>query len=204
MSIMDLHGGSCLVMLGKDSVAVVVDKRLSNQLQLVSDSFERAFPLSDKVYFAAIGFASDVQTAFKTLRFHAQLYKLREDRDMPVQAARTYLANLLYQRRFGPWFIGPHVAGINSEGKPEAWGFDLIGTPEQIKDFNAAGTGFAELFGVCEKKYVPDLDATQLKELALECFLSAMDRDCLSGNGAVCHLITPQGTQRHDVTMRVD
>eukprot|EP01053_Blabericola_migrator_P006653 Blabericola_migrator_1__6652@NODE_3359_length_1831_cov_120_284014_g2095_i0_p2_GENE_NODE_3359_length_1831_cov_120_284014_g2095_i0NODE_3359_length_1831_cov_120_284014_g2095_i0_p2_ORF_typecomplete_len206_score37_17Proteasome/PF00227_26/7_6e35_NODE_3359_length_1831_cov_120_284014_g2095_i011711788 len=203
-SIMNLHGGSALVMLGKDAVAIVVDKRLSNQLQMVSESFERAFPLSDKVYFAAAGFASDIQTAFRTLRFHSKLYKLREDRDMSVLAASTYLSNLLYQRRFGPWFISPVVAGVNSDGKPEAWGFDLIGTPGQVEDFNVAGTSDSELFGMCERKYKPNLEANELKELALECFITALDRDCLSGNGAVCHLITSQGTQRFDVPMRAD
>eukprot|EP01055_Gregarina_sp_Pseudo9_P002648 Gregarina_sp_Pseudo_9__2647@NODE_2900_length_831_cov_101_064394_g2650_i0_p1_GENE_NODE_2900_length_831_cov_101_064394_g2650_i0NODE_2900_length_831_cov_101_064394_g2650_i0_p1_ORF_typecomplete_len205_score30_66Proteasome/PF00227_26/9_9e32_NODE_2900_length_831_cov_101_064394_g2650_i060674 len=204
MSIMSLHGGSWLVMVGKDSIAIVVDKRLSNQLQLVSEDFERAFPLSDKCYFAACGFASDVQTAYRTLRFHMKLFKLREDRDMPVTSAGTFVGNILYQRRFSPWFITPLVAGLTPEGEPEVWTFDFIGTITKTTDFMVAGTGQEELFGMCEKKFVPNLDSESLRKLATDCFVSALNRDCFSGNGAVCHLITPQGNQRHDIEMRVD
>jgi len=72
------------------------------------------------------------------------------------------MANLvsssLYERRFGPFFVSPVVAGIDQKsGKPFICGFDSIGCIDFAKDFIVSGTASDQLFGTCEGLWEPDL-----------------------------------------------
>ena len=46
------------------------------------------------------------------------------------------------------------------------------------------------MFGICESLYKPDLEPEDLFETIGQCLLSAVDRDALSGWGAVVHILT--------------
>lgn len=60
--------------------------------------------------------------------------------------------------RFGPFFIEPVVAGIDEkERKPFICSMDLIGCINFAKDFVVAGTASANLYGVCESLFEPDM-----------------------------------------------
>lgn len=103
--ITDYNGGAVLAMIGKGCVAVASDKRLgSNGLKTVETNFEKAFQITPKTMLACAGLASDIQTMHRTLRFHTNLFHLREEREMKPQSVATFVANMLYQRRFGPWY----------------------------------------------------------------------------------------------------
>ncbi len=85
---------------------------------------------------------------------------------------------------------------------------DLIGAPVFAKDFVVAGTCTSNLHGMCEAMYKPDMvieacitvniispnvcciqSPEELFEVLSQCLLSAIDRDALSGWGAVVHIM---------------
>jgi 20S proteasome subunit beta 3 len=59
--------------------------------------------------------------------------------------------------RFGPWFCEPIVAGLTDDNKPFLSGMDLIGAPVFTNDFVVSGTCTANLHGMCESLYRPDM-----------------------------------------------
>ena len=62
----------------------------------------------------------------------------------------TVLSNMLYERRFGPFFVNPVVAGLDPEtSEPYVCGMDLIGCKNEPPDFAVAGTCEEQLFGMC-------------------------------------------------------
>lgn len=67
------------------------------------------------------------------------------------------LSSVLYERRFGPYFCGPVVAGLDDEGVPFLSGMDSLGAAETAKDFMVQGTSPESLYGMCEvgKKSAP-------------------------------------------------
>ncbi len=67
------------------------------------------------------------------------------------------LSATLYERRFGPYFVSPVVAGLDDDGTPYLCGMDSIGAIETAKDFMVAGTAQDSLYGMCESMYQPDL-----------------------------------------------
>lgn len=55
--------------------------------------------------------------------------------------------NLLYERRFGPYFVEPVIAGLDENNKPYVYSFDLIGAVTEPDSFVASGTCEESLYG---------------------------------------------------------
>ena len=119
-----LDGGACVAMVGKDCVAIACDLRLGLQALTVSNNFPKIFPYGSQVHLGLTGLATDVQTVSELFRYKHNMYRLREERDISPQTFANLVSSSLYERRFGPWFVSPVVAGINgTTGKPFICGY---------------------------------------------------------------------------------
>lgn len=188
------YNGSCIVaMTGKNCVGIACDKRLGvNQFQTVANNFQKCFKFHDKCFVGLAGLATDVQTLFQYLRFRMNLYALRENRLMNSQVVANMIATILYSRRFSPYLVSPVVAGLTENNKPVICTYDFIGASSETDEFVVQGTGTEQLYGVCESFYKPNMEPEELFETISQCLMSAVDRDCVSGWGAVVHIITPE------------
>mmetsp|Transcript_8054 Transcript_8054/g.8078 ORF Transcript_8054/g.8078 Transcript_8054/m.8078 type:complete len:205 (-) Transcript_8054:267-881(-) len=204
MSILEYNGGAVIAMGGKNCVGICSDKRLGIQAQTVAMDFKKVFEVTDKCMVGLTGLGSDVITLDQTLRMHCNLYKLRENREIKPETFSALLSTLLYEKRFGPYFCEPVVAGLLDDNTPFLSGMDLLGAPILTKDFVVAGTCTPNLHGMCESMYRPDMNADELFEVLSQCLLSAVDRDALSGWGAVVHIITPEGVYTRNLKCRQD
>lgn len=66
----------------------------------------------------------------------------------------------LYEKRFGPYFVSPVIAGLDTaegDGTPYLCGMDSIGAIETAHDFMVAGTAPDSLYGMCESMWRPDM-----------------------------------------------
>lgn len=90
-------------------------------------------------------------------RFKHKLYKLREERDIKPSSFAQLVSATLYEKRFGPYFCQPVIAGLEPDGKPYLCGMDSIGAIETAKDFMIAGTASDALLGICESLWRPDM-----------------------------------------------
>lgn len=204
MSIMQYNGGAIIAMAGKDCVGICSDLRLGAQAQTVAMNFEKVFSITDKLYVGLAGLASDVLSVNQLLKFKTNLYELQENREISPEAFSSLLSTLLYEKRFGPWFCDPLVAGLKENNEPFLSGLDLIGAPAVSKDFLVSGTCTQNLHGTCEALYRPNLEPDELFEVLSQCLLASIDRDALSGWGAVVHIITPEGVWTRHIKTRQD
>lgn len=199
-----------MAMVGKDCVAIACDLRLGLQALTVSNNFPKIFSYGD-VYLGLTGLATDVSTVADLFRYKVNMYRLREERPISPQTMANLVSSSLYERRFGPYFVSPVIAGINhTSGKPFICSFDSIGCIEFAKDFVVTGTASDQLFGTCEGLWEPDLVSRCLFESGRDCYdleltrfqgpedlfetisqalLNAVDRDALSGWGAHVYII---------------
>lgn len=118
-----------------------------------------------------------------------------------LTASRTLLTLAC---RFGPYFTEPVVAGLDAENKPYICAMDLIGAPVFTDDFVVAGTASENLYGMCEGLYRKDMDPETLFETASQALLASVDRDALSGWGAIVHVITAEGVITRELKARQD
>ncbi|GBB93477.1 hypothetical protein RclHR1_02180019 [Rhizophagus clarus] len=204
MSILEYNGGAIVAMVGKNCVAIGSDKRFGVQLMTVSTEFPKIFPATDKTFIGLPGLATDIRTLSERFRFKINMYKLSEEREIEPRTLAHLVSSTLYERRFGPYFVEPIIAGLDKDNQPFICGMDLIGCINFAKDFVVAGTTTDSLFGVCESLWEPDLEPEDLFETVSQSLLNAVDRDSLAGWGAVIHVVTPERVITRTLKTRMD
>ncbi|KAJ1780042.1 proteasome core particle subunit beta 3 [Coemansia sp. RSA 2523] len=204
MSIMEYNGSAVVAMVGKNCVAIATDKRLGQRALTVDMGFEKVAPVTDNIYIGLAGLATDVMTLHDRFRMRVNLYKHREERTIEPKTFSNMVSHMLYERRFGPYFVEPVIAGLEKNGQPFICSMDLIGCINYADDFVVAGTAADNLFGMCESLWEPDLGPEELFETVSQAMLNAVDRDSMSGWGAVVHILTPEGVITRELKGRMD
>ena len=121
------------------------------------------------------------------------MYTIKEEREITPETFARLTSSTLYERRFGPFYVEPVIAGISTtptgETEPFIAAADLIGCLNFAKDFVVAGTASDKLYGVAEGLWEPDLEAEDLFETISQTLMNATDRDAYSGWGAIVHVM---------------
>ena len=190
MSILEYNGGACVAMAGKECYVIASDNRLGEQFKTISMEVPKLHVINDRVVLGLTGLRSDQLSFSQHLQFRTNMYKLREERDITGKALTALVASMLYERRFGPWFVEPCIGSIDSNGKVYLCAMDLIGAPNEPEDYVCTGTCSESLHGMCEALWRPDLGPDELFEVVAQAMLSSCDRDCLSGYGATVMIVT--------------
>nr|UCK81599.1 proteasome subunit beta type-3 [Arenicola marina] len=205
MSILAYNGAAVVAMKGKDCVAIAADRRFGIQAQTVAMDFQKVFEMGPRLYVGLPGLATDVQTVSQRLKFRLSLYELRENRRIKPKTFLSLVSNLLYERRFGPYFVEPVIAGLDAKtSEPFVASLDLIGCPMVTDDFVVSGTCTEQLYGMCESLWEPDLAPDDLFETISQALLNALDRDAVSGWGAVVHVIEKDKVTTRTLKGRMD
>ncbi|KAJ1656613.1 proteasome core particle subunit beta 3 [Dispira simplex] len=204
MSIMEYNGAAVVAMVGKNCVAIASDTRLGQQGLTVATDFRKVFQVTDKTMVGLAGLATDVLTLHDQFRYKVNMYKLREERTIEPKTFAHLVSSTLYEKRFGPYFMEPVVAGLDKRDQPFICSMDTIGCINFAKDFVVAGNAGANLYGMCESLWEPDLEPEDLFETVSQALLNAVDRNALSGWGAVVHIITPEKVITRSLKARMD
>jgi len=86
--------------------------------------------------------------------------------------------------------VEPVIAGLDPKTfEPYVCSIDLIGCPNEPEDFVVAGTCTEQLYGMCEALWEPDLEPDDLFETISQALINAVDRDAISGWGAIVHIM---------------
>ena len=100
MSISEYNGSSVVAMTGDNCVAIASDLRLGVQMQTVATNFQKVFRMGPRLFLGLAGLATDVQTVYQKLEFRANLFKLREERELTFEILLAMVKNVLYERRY--------------------------------------------------------------------------------------------------------
>jgi len=194
-----------VAMKGKDCVAVACDRRFGTGHSTIATNFDKIFQTGAHLFVGLPGLATDTQTVEQKLRFRVNMYELREGRKVTPKVFTSLLSNMLYERRFGPYFVEPVVAGLDPKtGVPFVAGMDLIGCQSIPEDFAVSGTCSDQLFGMCESLWEEDLGPDQLFEVISQALLNAADRDAASGWGATVYIIEKDRITKKSLKARMD
>ncbi|XP_017875472.1 proteasome subunit beta type-3 [Ceratina calcarata] len=205
MSILAYNGGAIIAMQGKNCVAIAADRRFGIQAQTITCDFQKIFEMGPHLYLSLPGLATDTQTVMEKLRFRVNLYELKENRKIHPKTFASMVSNLLYERRFGPYFVEPIIAGLCPVTyEPFICNMDLIGCISSPKGFVVGGTCIEQLYGMCESLYEPDMEPDDLFETISQALVNACDRDAISGWGAVVHIIEKDKVTTKTVKTRMD
>jgi 20S proteasome subunit beta 3 len=109
-------------MSGRQCVAIASDLRFGVRNQTVGTEYQKVFREGARSLVGVSGLATDAQSVFQRIRTRANLYRLREEREMRPHVLASMVSSLLYDHRFGPYFVEPVVAGLEEEEEQEGTG----------------------------------------------------------------------------------
>jgi len=82
--------------------------------------------------------------------------------------------------------------------RPYLCSTDMLGARSTSSTFVCSGVASRSLHGTAEALWRPNLDAQELVQVCGKAFVSALERDCLSGYGAVVYLIQSREDEEGD------
>ena len=199
MSQMYLPGATTIGIICKGGVVLASEKRVSYGYTVMSKTGKKVFKIIDHIGAACAGLIADMQILTRQVSAYAKLFELNNGRRISVKAAAKTMSNLLFQRKFFPYFTQTIIGGVDDEG-PSLYTLDPMGSLIPDK-YVTVGSGAQIAVGVLEESYRDGLTLEEGRDLALRAMRSAIKRDIASGNGIDLLLISKDEIREENLTL---
>lgn len=140
------------------------------------------------------------------------MYRDQHEKVMTTNAISQLMSNLMYNRRFFPYYVSNVLAGLDEEGNGVVYSYDPIGHCEK-KTYNAGGSSGPLLQPVLDNQvgYKNQQNVTKdpipvekAKSIIKDTFISAAERDIYTGDSILMAIITKKGIEEEAVPLRKD
>jgi len=175
-------GTTTVAMICKDAVVLAADRKATMGYLIASKDAKKVLKLDEHIAMTIAGVVGDAQTLERYLKAELKLYKLHEERRMPVKSAASLAANILYTRRFYPYFVQLIIAGYDT--KPQLFTLAPDGSVIEEK-YYSSGSGSPMVFGVLEHDFKDNMEIEDAKRLAVQAVAAAIKRDIASGGSGI-------------------
>mmetsp|Transcript_33890 Transcript_33890/g.78175 ORF Transcript_33890/g.78175 Transcript_33890/m.78175 type:complete len:258 (+) Transcript_33890:137-910(+) len=207
----DRNGGSSVVVAGSDFCVVAADTRIASGYEIFSRESTKIFPITSTAVLTSTGSKNDVDEFRRALEFDLKVYRYNHGKEMSVSSIAQLVSNKLYSRRMFPYYSFQLLAGLDSDGKGAAFGYDAIGSMERVK-FEASGSGeeflapfFDNMIGHQNREDEPiELDVETVINIIKDGFVACGERDQYTGDAVEVLVITKDGMQRSTFNLKAD
>jgi len=189
----------------------------NHDIQMVNISPRHVFQPHPHVMVAFTGLEGDIQSLKQDLQIQVEsktrttLASSWKKRNISPRAMSSLTSHLLYGRRQAPFYVEPLVVGLETvirEEKmvcvPYLCAQDVIGAQSISRAFVCAGVASNSLYGTAEAAWRPGLSPDELAHVCGNAFLTALERDSLSGYGAMLYLLDENGVVEMELDCRND
>ena len=172
----------------KDGVVFASERRASMGNLVAHKVAEKIFKIFNHIAATIAGSVADAQSLMKIISAETALYRLRNGKDISLEAAAAVSSNILHS---SPAYVQTLIGGVDDTGA-SIYSLDAAGG--MIKDtFISTGSGSTFAYGVLEDRFHEDITVEEAKELALRAIKAATERDTYSGNGFLVAEVTKDG-----------
>lgn len=184
-------GTTTLGMVCTDGVVIATEQRATMGTLIAHKSTQKLYRIDNHLALATAGLVGDLQVLARYLSAEANLYRLKRDSPIPVQAASTLMSNIMNQRKFAPYYVQLILGGWDQTGG-HVYSLDAAGG--SIPDrYTSGGSGSPYVFGVLEDHYRDDLTPEEGVDLAVRAISAAISRDSASGGIISVAVISKDG-----------
>ena len=171
-----------------DGVVFASERRASMGNLVAHKVAEKIFKIDNHIAATIAGSVAGAQGLMKIISAETALYRLRNGKDISIEAAASVSSNIL---RSSPAYVQTLIGGVDDTGA-SIYSLDAAGG--MIKDtFISTGSGSTFAYGVLEDRFHEDITVEEAKELAIRSIKAATERDTYSGNGFLVAEVTKDG-----------
>jgi proteasome beta subunit len=175
----------------KDGCVLAADRRATAGTMIAHKHTRKVYKIDDNLGLTTAGLVGDLQLLARYITAEAELYRMKRNLPMSVEAAATLTANILSGRRYFPYWVQLIIGGVDRKGS-HVFSLDMAGGSLEDK-YVSTGSGSPFVYGVLEDHWTDDMDIRAGTDLAIRAVHTAMKRDAASGEGIDVALITHQG-----------
>ncbi len=189
-------GTTTLGLACKDGCVLAADRRATAGTMIAHKRTRKVYKIDDNLGLTTAGLVGDLQVLARYITAEAELYKLKRNRPITVEAAATLTANILGGRRYFPYWVQLVIGGVDAKGS-HVFSLDMAGGSLEDK-WVSTGSGSPYVYGVLEDHWTDDTDTKAGIDLAIRAVTMAMRRDAASGEGIDVALINREGYKEVD------
>jgi len=189
-------GTTTLGLACKDGVVLAADRRATAGTMIAHKRTKKVYKIDDNLGLTTAGLVGDLQLLARYITAEAELYKLKRNVSMSVEAAATLTANILSGRRYFPYWVQLVLGGVDGKGN-HVFSLDMAGGSLEDK-YVSTGSGSPYVYGVLEDHWTDATDINAGTDLAIRAVSAAMRRDAASGEGIDVAVITRAGYREVD------
>jgi len=206
------NGGTTLAVAGKDFCVLAADTRMSEGYSIYSRIVPKLIKLTDKCVLATSGMQADMATLHKVLQIRLAQYQHQIGKPMSTPAIAQLLSNLLYYKRFFPYYTFNVLGGIDDEGLGCCYSYDAVGSYQRVM-YSSSGTGHTLVQVLLDnqvhkqhqqKGEKRDLLRQEAEELVQDAMNSAGERDIYTGDYVLMYTVTKDGVSEKTLDLKFD
>lgn len=195
-----LPGATTVGIVCKDGVILASESRYSYGYFIVSNTAKKVFKITDNIGAACAGLVGDMQVLMREVTIYSNIYSHERERSASVKSVAKLMGNLLFQRKFFPYFTQTIVGGVDEEG-PSLYVLDLMGSVIDDK-YATVGSGAEVAVGVFESDYRDELSIDEGLDIVTKAIKASLARDAASGGNLDVMIITKDGIKEE--TMKAE
>jgi proteasome beta subunit len=188
-----MKGTTTIGVVCKDGVILASDTRVTMGNFIAHHKCKKIYQIDEHLAMTISGNVADTQKAVDILKANASLYKLNNERLIPINAAARVLANLLFSTRYAPLVAQVLIGGVDDTG-PRVYEIDPFGSVTEEKCIST-GSGSPIALGVLEDRYKEDVRIQDFAPVVVKAVKSAMKRDSASGDSFDVVVIDENGVK---------
>ncbi len=179
-----LKTGTTTVGLICNGAVVLGAERKATMGYLVASKYtHKILPVDEHIAMTIAGLVGDAQALERYIKAELKLYRLSEERRINVDAAAHLVANILYARRFYPYYVQLLLGGYDDE--PRLYSLGADGSVLEEKEYFSTGSGSPMALGVLENGFKKGMNVEEAKRLVARSIHAAVKRDIASGGSGI-------------------
>ncbi|KAF7699480.1 Proteasome subunit beta type-1 [Cucumispora dikerogammari] len=190
-------------------VVLASDTRLNSEYNFYSRTHSKIYKINNNFSIIGAGFDGDLSELHVILKHSILQYEQMHDKEISLNALAHKLMNILYSRRFFPYYSFVCLAGknIDKNNEMEIVSFDCVGSYEKTKA-RVYGSGqeiVQPLLDALINKNTSDvIDLETVKSIVFSAFTGAAERDVKTGDYVEILVIKKDGVQIELMDLRKD
>lgn len=189
-------GTTTVGMVCKDGIILAADRRATAGSLIAHKRTKKVYRLDENLGLTTAGLVGDLQVLARYITAEVELYKLKRNIPMTVEACATLTANILSGSRYFPYWVQLIIGGWDRDGGHV---FSLDAAGGSIPDkYVSSGSGSPYVYGVLEDHWKDDMTVNEGTDLAIRAVTASLKRDAFSGEGIDVAIISKDGYKTLD------
>lgn len=215
----DDNGGTILGIAGEDFAVLAGDTRHTTGYSINSRYEPKVFDVGDNIVVSANGFAADGNALVRRIQTNIEWYHHAHNKPLKTSSCARLIQNLLYGKRFFPYYVHTIIAGLDEEGRGAVYSFDPVGSYER-EQCRAGGAAASLIMPFLDNQvnfknqYEPGtnsipkartyLTLDEALKLVKDAFSSATERHIHVGDGLEILIVTKEGVRKEYFPLKRD